>query len=203
MSPQTVQELLRSQHLWRGRSHRESGLATGFEALDRVLPSNGWPRAAVIELVVADWGIGELRLLLPAMRALVAAGAQLAWVAPPYVPYVPALAAAGLDPRSLIVLLPDHDDDLLWSAEKLLQGGDQGMVLMWPTKLTPLAVRRLQLAAEGSGSLGVILHLQRSGWHANTAALRLRLQADVAHGLRIEVLKARGSSDRAVVRLNL
>lgn len=202
MTQEPIDELLRSQRLWRGKSRGQTGLATGFEALDDALPGSGWPWGAVTELVVTDWGIGELQLLLPAMRSIVAAGAQLAWVAPPYVPYVPALAAAGLDTRSLVVLSPDADEGLLWSAEKLLQGGEQGMVLIWPTKLAPLAVRRLQLAAENSGSLGVVLHRQTHR-AAGAAALRLRLQADADHGLHIEVLKARGSSHSAVVRVQL
>lgn len=43
---------------------------TGFAALDAQLPGGGWPHAVLTELLLGQPGIGELRLLAPALRAL-------------------------------------------------------------------------------------------------------------------------------------
>src|SRR6476619_4914417 len=61
---------------WRGDdlAFVASTLPTGYEALDRELPGGGWPRGQLIELLADDQGIGELRLLVPALRVLVGAG---------------------------------------------------------------------------------------------------------------------------------
>ena len=64
--------------------------STGFAALDAVLPGGGWPGNALTELLLDAPGAGELRLLAP---GLAAATAPVLWVAPPLVPYAPALTA--------------------------------------------------------------------------------------------------------------
>jgi hypothetical protein len=69
---------------------------TGFPRLDAELPGGGWPAGSLTELVPAHDGIGELRILGPALARLARAGERLAWIAPPYLPYAPALAAAGI-----------------------------------------------------------------------------------------------------------
>src|SRR4249920_4082167 len=69
---------------------------TGFPQLDAELPGGGWPTGALAELVPAHDGIGELRLLGPALARLARAGERIAWIAPPYLPYAPALVAAGI-----------------------------------------------------------------------------------------------------------
>jgi protein ImuA len=40
---------------------------TGYASLSAELPSGGWPLGALIELLPAHSGIGELRLLQPAL----------------------------------------------------------------------------------------------------------------------------------------
>src|ERR1700751_1297436 len=42
---------------------------TGYPALSRELPGGGWPLAALVDLLVQQPGIGELRLLRPALSA--------------------------------------------------------------------------------------------------------------------------------------
>ena len=67
--------LLHSPGLWRGSEHpaSESGitdpvLSTGFPGLDACLPWQGWPTAALVEIITPQWGIGELQLVLPLLR---------------------------------------------------------------------------------------------------------------------------------------
>ena len=69
MKPE-LRGLLSKHHLvWQGnKTHPQAGgVGTGFAELDQALPTRGWPRAALTELAVPYWGLGELRLLLPAM----------------------------------------------------------------------------------------------------------------------------------------
>lgn len=59
--------------LWRasqigGAAQRTT--ASGFDALDAQLPGGGWPHGTLTELLLAQAGVGELRLLAPALAAL-------------------------------------------------------------------------------------------------------------------------------------
>jgi len=104
--------LRQSQALWRGSdlkgnlANKIVGLATGFEALDKILPARGWPSGAIVEVLISQSGIGELQLLMPTMMHLSRLERWLVWVAPPYVPYAPALQTAGLDLSRLLVIQP-------------------------------------------------------------------------------------------------
>ncbi|MBP1148789.1 MULTISPECIES: translesion DNA synthesis-associated protein ImuA [unclassified Methylocaldum] len=194
-SPNGLDELLRTTPLlWRGRRPQpaeNAAIPTGFQELDHALPEGGWPFAALMEVSVPAWGIGELHLLLPAMRHVQGSGKRLAWIAPPYLPYAPALADAGIDLGRLLLLDKlSNDKDIWWSAEKLLRSTACGMVLAWPRKPSPFPVlRRLQLAATEGHCLGVLL---LSDLPAGTpAALRLRLEAG-EQGLWVHILKTRG-----------
>jgi len=205
MSPDILTELYRRRQLWRGSraSGPPRGIETGFAALDAMLPQRGWPRGAVIEVSVPEWGIGELSLFLPLMAAYHRRGHYVTWIAPPYTPYAPALAAAGLDPGFCRVLLnPDTDRQIPWCAEKLLQSGTAGLVLAWPRSLAGQSVRRLQLAAENSEAICVFWRQEETAtepvrvWDGRPATLRLRLSRQRA-GMKVEMIKARGTSHQA------
>ncbi|MCB1995213.1 MAG: hypothetical protein KDG57_04905, partial [Rhodoferax sp.] len=103
--------------LWRaagfGRS-RAPGLATGFAALDAELPGGGWPGGLLTELLLPQPGVGEWRLLAPALAALQrgrgehGAGPDLPRSVmlfdPPAWPCPWTLAALGLDAMQLFVV---------------------------------------------------------------------------------------------------
>ena len=100
-------KLLSHPAVWRGSalgSVATPSVPTGFPALDAELPGGGWPAAALTEILPQHEGIGELRILGHALASLSARGRWLAWIAPPYLPYAPALQAAGIDLARLIVV---------------------------------------------------------------------------------------------------
>lgn len=209
MATDTLNELFRQRRIWKGSRAPGAGrgIGTGFDALDGILPHGGWPRGAVIEAAVSDWGIGELSLFLPLMAHYSREGRYVSWIAPPHTPYPPALEAGGLDLGLCRVLQnPEEERQILWCAEKLLQSRACGLVLAWPRTLPGRAVRRLQLAVEDSEAACILFRRDRPGrtgaWDAGPAALRLRLDR-VAAGLKLQIRKARGTCRYSSVVLDL
>ncbi|MDT0617947.1 translesion DNA synthesis-associated protein ImuA [Salinisphaera sp. P385] len=192
----SVADLLRHPDIWRGGAAADTpGLPSGFAALDQRLPGGGFPANGLTEITPDSSGIGELGLMLPALIAAIEQGRHLLWVAPPHLPYAPALAAAGLDLTRLATVTTASAPDALWAAEQGLRAG--AVVVLWAADFTAPAARRLQLAAEAGNRPGFI---QRPpGMPADPrlpAALRLRL----APGPLVHVLKCRG---RAGFRVDL
>lgn len=190
--------------LWRGRDavgNSAAGIKTGFAELDARLPGGGWPANALVEIVTAQWGIGELRLLLPAMARLSREQYWIVWITPPYIPFTPALTQADVDLSRVLVLTPeDSDKDILWSMEKVLRAAACGMALAWPKRLSNCTLRRLQLAAEAGHSLGVLFRPVEAD--TSPAALRIHL-APKDGALRVRILKARGGVYQHLVELKV
>jgi hypothetical protein len=192
-------ELLRHPSLWRGGgAGAPETVSTGFRALDARLPGGGWPLATLVELLVPAAGVGEIRLLLPALRSLTAAGTEprwVAWLAPPHLPYAPALADAGLDPARMLVVRPRAGVDRLWAMEQALRSGACAAVLGWAGEARDPMLRRLKLAAEEGGTPAFLLRPAAHRGEATPAALRLAL-AVRDYGLDVEVLKSRSGPAR-------
>src|SRR3990172_7628695 len=121
--------------IWRGGELARTacpGIATGFSALDAELPGGGWPTAALVEILPQHEGIGELRILGHALSRLTDQGRFLVWIAPPYLPYAPALRSAGIDLARLILVKTRSPRETLWASEQALRSNACGAVLAWP-----------------------------------------------------------------------
>jgi hypothetical protein len=138
--------------------------------------------------------------LLPALSRLARAGRYIAWIAPPYLPYAPALAQRGLPLQRLLIIRTRNLQESLWAAEQALRCPAFGAVLSWPSTIADKNVRRLQLAAEAGGSLGILYRPPEAAREHSPAALRLRLRA-ATDGLLVDIHKCRGG--RADLRLQL
>ena len=194
--------LLEHPALWRGEecarlAHAEP---SGFAALDRCLPGGGWPQGALTELVLLTAGSGELTLLMPACARLTRAGRSLVFVSPPYIPYAPALAAAGLDLKHLLLLKTRSRSDSLWALEQALGAPSCGAALAWIENIDDRSLRRLQLACERSGACGFLFMAQNKT--SSTAALRLELSPADDGLLAVRILKRRGGLLAAPVILD-
>src|SRR5262249_4979459 len=123
--PVPLQEILQRQPVWRGSGRAEavSAVATGHPPPDAELPGGGWPGGALTEILSDLEGIGELGLLLPALARLTTAGKRVVWLAPPYLPYPPALTAAGVELSQLVLVRAPGRRDALWAAEQALRAG--------------------------------------------------------------------------------
>jgi hypothetical protein len=191
--------LLEHPAIWRGSSAaRRPGLSTGFAALDEQLPDKGWPRSGLIEILVSRFGSGELYLLMPALAALTRAAAArwCVWVAPPLMPFAPALASRGIVLERVAVVSGAHP---LWAFEQTLGSGACDAALAWARQPRPRDLRRLQLAAERGRTLGVLFRPRRAAREASAAVLRLGLEA-AGDGVRVNLLKGR-SAHRGVIEL--
>jgi cell division inhibitor SulA/protein ImuA len=197
----SLDKLLENPRVWRGHSqaHASPGLSSGYEALDRHLPGGGWPQNSLTEILVEHYGVGELRLLMPALAVLSADDNSLdynepgwiAWVAPPFQPYPPALQQWGIDLSRMLIVRPKNDSEMLWSAEQALSSGTCAAVLLWPDVLDDQASRRLQLAAEKGSSWAIAFRPPSARREPSAAALRLELLAN-GEGTRVSILKSRG-----------
>jgi len=184
--------LLEHPAVWRGRSATQRpGLSTGFAALDEYLPDKGWPRTGLIEILVPRFGSGELSVLLPALAALTRAAAArwCVWVAPPLMPFAPALASRGIVLDRIAVVGGARP---LWAFEQTLGSGACDAVLGWARQPKAREIRRLQLAAERGRTLGVLFRPRSAAREASAAVLRLRLEP-LAVGVRLTLLKGRSA----------
>lgn len=171
-----------------------SGVSSGFARLDAVLPGAGWPVGALTELISPEPGIGELRLLVPMLRNITRERRFAIMLAPPLIPYGPALASFGIDTDYLLVIQASHAADRLWAIEQTLKSASFGALLAWlPQHRTrPEHLRRLQQATQSArGPSFLFRHLAAQG-EASPAPLRLLLLPRPEQRLSVQVLKRRG-----------
>jgi len=206
MSPELQQLIQDNPALWRASPtntcvNTVSGIPTGYPSLDTILPSKGWPPSTLIEMITPKWGIGELQLLLPLMKQVTQQKRWILWISPPYIPYAPALASAGVDIEHVMVVQPEAScKDALWTLEKALQTESCALVLSWLNWLPNGVIRRLQLAANSGNTLGVLF--RERNIKNSPAALQLKLHPKT-DGIDVQVLKARGTYHYQSVQLNL
>lgn len=186
-----LDRLLEGRQVWRGQSVQTAdppACPTGWHDLDAQLPNGGWPPASLSEVLLAADGVGELRLVLPALARVAAAGSPVVLISPPYRAHAPAWARAGLDLRQ-VKIVEATTREALWAAEQCLRSAACGAVLCWPHKADDRALRRLQVAAEGGQCLGFAFRDAREARNPSPAALRLLVEPG-----QVRVLKCRGAS---------
>jgi protein ImuA len=175
---------------------------SGFAALDAELPGQGWPGNALTELLLQAPGVGELRLLAP---ALASGSAPLLWVAPPLQAYAPALAGLGLAPERIVIAEPERAADAAWAAEQALRAGVLAAVLWWQGAepvATP-SLRRLHLAAQEGRTPLIALRPLAVRTQSSPAPLRLALGSTASGQLAVDVFKRRGPPMAAPLLIDL
>ncbi len=172
--------------------------SSGYPALDTELPNRGWPRRGLIELLLQQSGIGEMRLLRPALQSL--AGQRIALLQPPHLPQIAAWCEWGLPPEQLLWIRARRHADALWSAEQVLRNGSCGALLCWQGAMRGESLRRLQLAAQASDMLCWLLRPLSAADEPSPAPLRLVLRP-LAGGVQVELLKRRGPQCEMPLRL--
>ena len=207
--------------LWRANqlgSGRAAVTATGFEALDAVLPGGGWPHRVLTELLLPHPGLGELRLLAPALAALAAPRHCVMLFDPPATLCGWALGQIGLDVRHWLLVQgrprqPEWGSrwrrlgpgaDVLWALEQALKSGHLGAAMAWlPAGCKADALRRLQLAAQAHDGPVFVFREMQACSRPSVAPLRLRLMPAGIDALSLRLLKRRGPPLAEPLRLVL
>src|ERR1700735_1738261 len=173
--------------------------STGNSALDARLPGGGWPTASLIEVLLDHAGLGEVQLFLPALvkcqrntgPGMSDDAPWLVWIAPPHEPYAPALVQQGIELGRLLIVRPASATEALWAAEQALGSGICAAVFLWLKGTDDRWLRRLKLAAEAGGALGVLFRPERHRFESSPANLRL-LMTSGEHETRLDLLKVQG-----------
>src|SRR6266436_9803616 len=145
----------------RGR-HRRAVLPFGVKAIDERLPEGGLALGALHE--VAGGGNGAID---GAAAALFAAGiaartrGRVLWCVTRQDLFAPALALAGLAPDRVIYVEAGDEKAVLACFEEALRHRGLGAVVAEVSRLSMTASRRLQLAAEDSGTIGLAIRRWR------------------------------------------
>ena len=148
-------------------------LPFGIKAIDRHLPGGGLALGALHE--VAGGGHGAID---GAAAALFTAGiaarlcGQVLWCLTRQDLFAPALAQAGLVPDRVIYVEAGDEKSILICFEEGLRHGGLGAVVAEVARLSIKASRRLQLAAESSGTIGLAVRRWRRPAEAADSASR-------------------------------
>jgi len=168
--PRAVIEALRARirALEAGARASHSVLPFGVEALDAALPEGGLALGALHEVAGGGAGAidGAAAVLFTAGVVARTQGLVLWCLTRPDL-FAPALGQVGLDPDRILYAEAADEKTLLACFEEGLRHGGLGAVVAEVARLSPTASRRLQLAAETSGTIGI-------------AVRRWRRQTDVA-----------------------
>src|SRR5262252_5729791 len=162
--PIAVVESLRERiRCLEGRARqRRAVLPFGINAIDERLPEGGLALGALHEVAGGGNGAAD-----GAAAALFAAGiaartrGRVLWCVTRQDLFAPALASAGLTPDRVIYVEAGDEKSLLACFEEGLRHGGShrglGAVVAEVARLSMTASRRLQLAAEGSGAIGIAI----------------------------------------------
>lgn len=182
-------------------------LPFGVAALDALWPDGGLPRGALHEVAGEDAAPASFAAATGFTAAI--AGrlqAPVLWCARGPGLYGPGLASVGLDVRRLIVAEARSDKDILAAMEEGLRSGVLGAVVGEIDRIDLTASRRLQLAAEKTATMALVL--RRPGKHRTgalpiTAASRWRVASAPSHLLAAGPQDFYQLSERACWRLEL
>jgi hypothetical protein len=202
-----LEHIFQQHPVWRGAAVApfSNTIPTGYAELARELPGGGWPTGGLTELLGLQEGIGELQVVLPALAALTAAGKRVVWLAPPHLPYAPALKAAGVDLVHLAVVRAPGRLDALWAAEQVLRAGTCHALVGWFRHAKYEELRRLAVAAEsapaGKRPFVALFRPREAAHEPSPACLRLALEPTEEGRLAIHILKRRGAPVAAPLQL--
>ncbi|RWP98745.1 ImuA family protein [Mesorhizobium sp.] len=160
--PAAISELReRIARLEGGNARIRTVLPFGVAAIDRILPGGGLAFGSLHEIAGGGNGAidGAGAALFAAGIAARTAGKVLWCVTRPDL-FAPAIEQAGLPPGRVIYVEAGDEKSVLACFEEGLRGGF-GAVVAEIARLSMTASRRLQLAAESSGAIGIAIRRWR------------------------------------------
>ena len=175
-----------------------------YRGLDGLI-SGGVRRGSLIECL-SEGGSGAVALSLVIAQAACQAGQALVVIDRSRRFYPPAATPLGVDSETILVR-PQNRQDELWALHQSLRCPGVGAVVCWPNKLDGRLFRALQLAAESSGAVGLLVQPISVRGHPSWSDVQLVIEALPTGGkrrrLRVDVVRCRsGQQGSAVVELD-
>jgi hypothetical protein len=150
--------------------------STGVPALDQLLPARGLKTGDFTEWLSGTADGGLTFALLAASQALrTHEGAAVAVIDQEGWFYPAALPRWGIPFDQLLLLRPKTSADALWSWEQTLRCPGIAACVGWLPEASSVALRRLQVAAEQGGGLGLLVRPLRALQSPTWAEVRWRV----------------------------
>jgi protein ImuA len=136
---------------------------TRLNAFDAIAPNGAFQGGAVHELLWPGRHTFPTSIALLLAQAAQSNGGAIAWSDPERELHLPAVAAAGISLRHLILLRCTNRADQLWALAECLRCRGISATVASIEHLNQIEARRLQLAAERGGGVGIFIRPQTPG----------------------------------------
>ena len=178
--------------------------STGVAAVDRLLAQGGLRPGTLCEWLSDRAGSGGFTLAYLAARSAAQSGKQI--VISDAAQKVYAAALAGIAPTQLVILRPSNAADELWAIDQSLRCS--GVAAVWANlaQIRQHDFRRLQLAAEAGGTLGLLCRPDRVRGQPSWSDVQFVVTPQPAlkhRRLKIEVARLRGGMGGASVTIEM
>lgn len=195
--------------------HGQPLVPSGCAALDNLLPAGGFRRGSLVEWLGQQQGGGAGTLAIAVARQACADGAALVVMDRQRQFYPPALAAWGVDLRQVVVVQPNSRRDEQWALVQVL--GCPAVAAVWGKldRIDERLFRRLQLAAESSGCLGLLVRpahvLGQPSWSETQLLVEPEKGGSAASSpaplcswrFRVRLLRCRGGTNAGLAELEI
>lgn len=177
-------------------------VSTGIAGLDRLLPRHGIQRGSLVEWL----GDGTQSLAMRLTREVGRTHGDIVVLDRDRQFYPPAFAAWGLPFDRLVIVHPANEADELWAAHQALRCPAVCAVWLQRDRLRAHDLRRLGLAAEMGGTVGMLFRSAKVRGQPTWADVQLWVQPRPSlqgRRMRVEVTRCRGHLSNSVVDVEL
>jgi len=189
------------------RPSDETSISSGCPALDARLPRRGFSRGTLVEWLAPNDACGAATLALLAAREACRTGGALVVLDRQRRFYPPAAVAWGIELEQLIIVQAATEADELWAFDQALRCPAVAAVWAPCGEIDWRDFRRLQLAAETGGALGLLLRPAALRGQPTWSDVQLLIEPlpagekDAGVRLRLEITRCRGSTGGQVIEL--
>lgn len=171
-------------------------VSSGCEPLDRLLPDKGFRGGTLVEWLTVGDGSGRETLAFGTAREACREGGAVVVLDHTGEFYPPAAVRLGIPLEQMIVVRARSRADNTWALDQALRCPAVAAVVAWPAKLDGHTFRRLQLAAEEGGGLGLLVRPEAARREPSWAEVRLWIEPlptaapETPRRLKIQVLRS-------------
>ncbi len=191
------------------RTEEGAVISCGCAGLDRLLPEGGFRRGSLVEWLAAEEGCGVQSLALIVAREACREGGGLVVFDRAEQFYPPAAVRLGIEPANLLVVRPENQADELWALTQTLRCPGVAATIVQLDRLESHDFRRLQLAVESHGALGLLLRPWSVRKEPSWAEVRLGVEAIPSpesaevRRLKVHLLRSRRGAGYGTVEVEL